>query len=87
MSRTEDYLDSLLNNVSPERKAEADRKRRRNRADFIDDFERELNDADISDFARDFESELDSPAEDGFFGGLEGIVNEAKKTEELKLKR
>ena len=45
MSKTEEYLDSLLNNVSPERKAEAERKRRRTSIDFIKDFEDELNDS------------------------------------------
>ncbi len=85
MSKTEDYLDSLLNNVSPERKAEAEqRKRGRISSDFIDEFEKELNDADMEDFIRDFEIEVDenhdkNTSDDKFFDNLEGIVKNAKE--------
>ena len=58
MSRTEEYLDSLLNTVSPERKAETDKKRRRTSADFIRDFEEELDDTDIEDVISEFEGEI-----------------------------
>ena len=60
MSRTEEYLDSLLNTVSPERKAETDKKRRRTSADFIRDFEEELDDTDIEDVISEFEGEPES---------------------------
>ena len=61
MSKTEDYLDSLLNSISPERKAEQERKEERGRrsTEFLEDFEKELNDADMEDFIRDFELEID----------------------------
>lgn len=84
MSKTEEYLDSLLNNVSPERKAEADRKKRRTSADFIKEFENELDDTDIDDVIKEFDSEMTASSgsgktEDNFFGNLEGIVNSAKE--------
>lgn len=84
MSKTEEYLDSLLNNVSPERKAEADRKKRRTSADFMQEFENELDDADLEDIVNDFEHEVKAAdsagkTDDGFFGNLEGIVNSAKE--------
>ena len=79
MSRTEEYLDSLLNTVSPERKAETDKKRRRTSADFIRDFEEELDDTDIEDVISEFEGEPESlesfeQSGDSFFNELEGIV-------------
>lgn len=84
MNRTEEYLDSLLNNVSPERKAEAERKRRRTSEDFIRDFENELrDDEDLDDVFSDFDDD-DEPflnqtvSGDSFFHNLEGIVNTAK---------
>ncbi len=85
MSRTEEYLDSLLNTVSPERKAETDKKRRRTSADFIRDFEEELDDTDMEDVISEFEGEPESlePFEqsgDSFFNELEGIVNTAKES-------
>ena len=85
MSRTEEYLDSLLNTVSPERKAETDKKRRRTSADFIRDFEEELDDTDIEDVISEFEGEPESlesfeQSGDSFFNELEGIVNTAKES-------
>ena len=49
MNKTEEYLDALLNNVSPERKAERERSRRRTSEDFIKDFESELGEGDLDD--------------------------------------
>ena len=79
MNKTEEYLDSLLNNVSPERKAESERKKRRTSADFIEDFERELNDLDLDEVSSEFEQEEAAlkPFEEeggGFFDSLEGAV-------------
>ena len=79
MNKTEEYLDSLLNNVSPERKAESERKKRRTSADFIEDFERELNDLDLDEVSSEFEQEEAAlkPVEEeggGFFDSLEGAV-------------
>ena len=87
MNKTEEYLDSLLNNVSPERKAEAERKRRRTSEDFIRDFENELGAGDLdevfSEFEDDTESSLDFKSTgDSFFDDLEGIVNTAKEAAE-----
>ena len=84
MNKTEAYLDSLLNNVSPERKAEAERKRRRTSEDFIRDFENELGDGDLDDVFSEFDDDTDSSlnikgSEDHFFDDLEGIVNTAKE--------
>ena len=84
MSKTEEYLDSLLNNVSPEKKAEADKKKRRTSADFMRDFESELEDADVDDVFSDLESEPLQPqkedeADAGFFDNIEGIVNTANE--------
>ena len=92
MNKTEEYLDSLLNNVSPERKAEADRKRRRTSADFVKEFESDLDETDIDDVIREFEEEISGPestgkTEDGFFGNLEGIVNTAKEASAVKQTR
>ena len=41
MNKTEEYLDSLLNNVSPKRVAEEEKKRKRRAINFGDDFEKE----------------------------------------------
>jgi len=84
VNKTEEYLDSLLNNVSPERKAEADRKKRRTSADFVKEFENDLDDTDIDDVILEFENEIGrsdglQSTEDSFFGNLEGIVNTAKE--------
>ena len=80
MSRTEDYLDSLLNNVTPERKAESKRKRRKRTADFEEDFEQELSGVGKDGFISDFEADLEGSgdtngADDSFFDDLEGIIN------------
>ena len=77
MSRTEDYLDSLLNNVTPERKAESKRKRRKRTADFEEDFEQELSGVGKDGFISDFEADLEGSgdtngADDSFFDDLEG---------------
>ena len=55
MNKSEEYLDSLLNNVSPERIAKAEQKRQKRVVDFGAEFESELNDTAIDDFIRDFE--------------------------------
>ena len=83
MNKTEEYLDALLNNVSPERKAERERSRRRTSEDFIKDFESELGEGDLDDVFSDFEDDEDSSLNvkkpgDTFFDDLEGIVNTAK---------
>ena len=90
MNKTEEYLDSLLNNVSPKKVAEEERKRQRRALNFGEDFEKELDETDITDFIQDFEDDIDteSPAsssgrkesQDNFFGSIEGIVNNAKET-------
>ena len=91
MNKTEEYLDSLLNNVSPKRVAEEEKKRKRRAINFGDDFEKELDETDITDFIQDFEDEagIESPPpvqtkeqepQDNFFGNLEGIVNNVKET-------
>lgn len=90
MNKTEEYLDSLLNNVSPKKVAEEERKRQRRALNFGEDFEKELDETDITDFIRDFEDDTDigSPAaatdrkesQDNFLGSIEGIVNNAKET-------
>ena len=59
MNKSEEYLDSLLNNVSPERIAKAEQKRQKRVVDFGAEFESELNDTAIDDFIRDFEDEVD----------------------------
>lgn len=60
MNKTEEYLDSLLNNISPEKKAEEEqKKRKRANANFSAQFEKEVNDADMEKFIRDFEIEVD----------------------------
>ena len=84
MNKTEEYLDALLNNVSPERKAERERSRRRTSEDFIKDFESELGEGDLDDVFSDFEDDADvslngNKTEDTFFNDLEGIVNTAKE--------
>lgn len=84
MNKTEQYLDSLLNNVSPERKADTERKRRRTSEDFIKDFESELGEEDLDDVFSDFDDDTESSlneknAEDHFFDDLEGIVNTARE--------
>ncbi len=89
MNKTEEYLDSLLNNVSPERKAEADRKRQRTSEDFAKEFENDLDDDNIDDVILEFEKEIGSQSsadrtDDGFFGNLEGIVNNAKEASAAK---
>lgn len=89
MNKTEEYLDSLLNNVSPERKAEADRKRQRTSEDFAKEFESDLDDDNIDDVILEFEKEIGSQSsadrtDDGFFGNLEGIVNNAKEASAAK---
>ena len=50
MNKSEDYLDSLLNNVTPERKGGSKRRRRKRKADFEEDFENELSGAGMDDF-------------------------------------
>ena len=88
MNKTEEYLDSLLDNISPEKKAEKEQNRRKRRSsDFLRDFEQELKDTDMDDFLRDFEMEVDTDddlqdseaTEDSFFDNLEGIVAKAKE--------
>ncbi len=94
MNKTEEYLDSLLNNISPEKKAEEEqKKRKRANANFSAEFEKEVNDADMEKFIRDFEIEVDEdntkakedePAADSddFWNNLEGIVKNANGTSE-----
>ncbi|MBO5371367.1 MAG: hypothetical protein J6A75_01465 [Lachnospiraceae bacterium] len=73
MSRTEDYLDSLLNSVSSGRTGMSEsRSHRRMGMESIEDFEnqitevdmeafeQQLNDADMESFVRDFEIEVDN---------------------------
>lgn len=87
MSKSEDYLDSLLNNVSSGKKSEEQKKRENTEFDFSEEFEKELNDVDMDNFIRDFEIEVDSDndldisenAEDSFFDNLEGIVQNARE--------
>ena len=80
MSKTEDYLDSLLNNVTPERKAESKRKRRKRKTNFEEDFENELSGVNPDDFMQDFETDMNDSGfagdtGDSFFDELEGIIN------------
>lgn len=94
MNKTEEYLDSLLNNISPEKKAEEEQKKRKKaNANFGEQFEKEVNDADMEKFIRDFEIEVDEdntkakedePAADSddFWNNLEGIVKNANGTSE-----
>ena len=94
MNKTEEYLDSLLNNISPEKKAEEEQKKRKKAdANFGEQFEKEVNDADMEKFIRDFEIEVDEdntkakedePAADSddFWNNLEGIVKNANGTSE-----
>lgn len=92
MSRTEDYLDSLLNNVSPEQRVKAEERELESGADYIEDFEKDLNDPEMEDFIRDFEMEIDeseenpmeNEQEDGFFDNLENIVKNARNKMERK---
>ena len=94
MNKTEEYLDSLLNNISPEKKAEEEQKKRKKaNANFGEQFGKEVNDADMEKFIRDFEIEVDEdntkakedePAADSddFWNNLEGIVKNANGTSE-----
>lgn len=94
MNKTEEYLDSLLNNISPEKKAEEEqKKRKRANANFSAQFEKEVNDADMEKFIRDFELEVDEDNtkakedepvadSDDFWNNLEGIVKNANGTSE-----
>lgn len=86
MSKTEDYLDSLLNNVSSTKKVQK-KSWESLSENLIEDFEKELNDADMEDFIRKFEIDVDTAddieysegTEDSFFEHLEGIVQKAKE--------
>ena len=87
MNKSEDYLDSLLNNVTPERKGGSKRRRRKRKADFEEDFENELSGAGMDDFMQAIETEVDNPEMengpgDSFFDELEGIINHVKEPEE-----
>lgn len=79
MNRTEEYLDSLLNNVSPERMAETEKKRRRRSKDFVQDFERELNEMDLDEIDLELDQEPDGSRDrEELFGRLDGVLNEAQ---------
>lgn len=86
MSKTEDYLDSLLNNVSSTKKVQK-KSWESLSENLIEDFEKELNDADMEDFIRKFEIDVDTAddvdysegTDDSFFEHLEGIVQKAKE--------
>lgn len=85
MNKSEDYLDSLLNNVAPERKSDAKRRKKRKSTDFVREFENELDNSDM-DFSQDFEDEVGDTegleeAGDSFFDNLEGIVNNAQTSQ------
>jgi len=87
VNKSEDYLDSLLNNVTPERKGGSKRRRRKRKADFEEDFENELSGAGMDDFMQAIETEVDNPEMengpgDSFFDELEGIINHVKEPEE-----
>ncbi len=82
-NKTEDYLDSLLSNISPEHKRQVQEKKS---SDYKADFEKELEHMDMEEFVQDFEREIDreegseeGPSEQEFFDNLEGIVESAQK--------
>ena len=82
-NKTEDYLDSLLSNISPEHKRQVQEKKS---SDYMADFEKELEHMDMEEFVQDFEREIDreegseeGPSEQEFFDNLEGIVESAQK--------
>lgn len=82
-NKTEDYLDSLLSNISPEHKRQVQEKKS---SDYMADFEKELEHMDMEEFVQDFEREIDreegageEPSEQEFFDNLEGIVENAQK--------
>lgn len=84
-NKTEDYLDSLLSNISPEHKRQVQEKKS---SDYMADFEKELEHMDMEEFVQDFERELDSEEEAGegqseqeFFDNLEDIVEGVQKPE------
>ncbi|MCM1257550.1 MAG: hypothetical protein NC307_06815 [Roseburia sp.] len=84
-NKTEDYLDSLLSNISPEHKRQVQEKKS---SDYMADFEKELEHMDMEEFVQDFEREIDREegAEEGtseqeFFDNLEDIVEGAQKPE------
>ncbi|MBO5302707.1 MAG: hypothetical protein J6A92_01505, partial [Lachnospiraceae bacterium] len=82
MSKTEDYLDSLLNSVSSGRTGMSEsRSHRRMGMESIEDFEdkitdvdveeyeKQLDDADMDEFVRDFETEVDNSEDDDIDAG------------------
>lgn len=105
MSKTEDYLDSLLNSVSSGRTGMSEsRSHRRMGMESIEDFEdkitdvdveeyeKQLNEADMDTFVRDFETEVDNSEDDvvdvgdgdHFFDNLEGVIKSAREKAEAK---
>lgn len=96
MSNTEDYLDSLLNNINSENMTEKSQSQKgeeehQHEVNFLKEFEGELEGEDADDFLRQFELELepekDNPLEvdlekeQGFFENIEGIVQSVSKEE------
>lgn len=90
MSKTEDYLDNLLNSVehAEQPQDEEETTPMGEHSEFFDDFEREIMSGTDEDFLREFERELaeeeaaetDNEAEhsDPFFDNLDGIVSSVK---------
>ena len=88
MSKSEDYLDGLLNSVMGEKKTETETEMpTKSEEDFLNEFENEiLSDGDQDEFLRQLEDEMDgksteqTPAESkiddkkAFLDNLDGIV-------------
>ncbi len=93
MSKSEDYLDGLLNSVMGEKKTETETEMpTKSEEDFLNEFENEiLSEGDEDEFLRQFEDEMDgkstqeAPVESkiddkkAFFDNLDGIVSSVKE--------
>lgn len=93
MSKSEDYLDGLLNSVMGEKKTETETEMpTKSEEDFLNEFENEiLSEGDQDEFLRQFEAEMDgksteqAPAESkiddkkAFLDNLDGIVSSVKE--------
>lgn len=93
MSKSEDYLDGLLNSVMGEKKTETETEMpTKSEEDFLNEFENEiLSEGDQDEFLRQFEDEMDgkstkeAPVESkiddkkAFFDNLDGIVSSVKE--------
>ena len=93
MSKSEDYLDGLLNSVMGEKKTETETEMpTKSEEDFLNEFENEiLSDGDQDEFLRQLEDEMDgksteqTPAESkiddkkAFLDNLDGIVSSVKE--------